>query len=183
MPAAILAGGIRHRPGPVLFLLTGGTIDFIFEPTADGIVPSVRSAIPEYIQRMKLRNNCSFVIVCMKDSRDLNEEDRKRMVHAIRRSRQRMVIITHGTYTMADTARYLRAHLGQHNKTIVLTGSMIPLSGFMPSDAQFNLGYALAYAQILPHGIYVCMNGQVFKPEEVRKNILEGRFEKKNSSL
>ena len=77
---------------------------------------------------------------------------------------------------MPDTARYLKAHLKRKSKTIILTGSMIPISGFSPSDAPFNLGFAIAKVLELPAGVYVCMNGQVFSPEEVAKVVREGRF-------
>jgi len=78
---------------------------------------------------------------------------------------------------MPDTAQYLKDQLGKTNKTIVLTGSMVPLKGFDLSDAPFNLGYAIACAQTLPFGVYVCMNGKVFDPKKVDKNRIKARFE------
>lgn len=89
---------------------------------------------------------------------------------------EQKIIITHGTYTMPDTARYLKANLKRDDQTIVFTGSMIPLTGFSPSDAPFNLGYSIAKIQDLPAGIYVCMNGRVFSPNEVVKFLYGGRF-------
>jgi L-asparaginase len=74
---------------------------------------------------------------------------------------------------MPDTARYLEANLKNNKKTIILTGSMIPLVGFTPSDAPFNLGYSIAKIENLKKGIYVCMNGTIFKPSEVLKLIKE----------
>jgi L-asparaginase len=77
---------------------------------------------------------------------------------------------------MPDTARYLEANLKGNKRTIILTGSMVPLTGFAPSDAPFSLGFAIAKSQELPAGIYVCMNARVFKANEVQKIVSEGRF-------
>lgn len=112
----------------------------------------------------------------MKDSRQLTEAGRKEILKVIKESPHQKIIITHGTYTMPDTARYLKANLKRNDQTIILTGSMVPIKGFAPSDGTFNLGYAIAQVQTLKPGIYVCMNGRVFTPEEVLKLIQEGRF-------
>ena len=77
---------------------------------------------------------------------------------------------------MPDTARFLKARLPKNQHTIILTGSMIPLEGFTFSDAPFNLGFALAAFATLAPGIYVCMNGRIFSPEEVLKTIYKGQF-------
>jgi L-asparaginase len=77
---------------------------------------------------------------------------------------------------MADTARFLKANLKREDQAIVLTGSMMPLSGFDKSDASFNLGYAVSKVQALDKGIYLGMNGQLLLPEEVMKFISEGKF-------
>ena len=77
---------------------------------------------------------------------------------------------------MPDTARFLKVNLKQSKKTIILTGSMIPIKGFSPSDGTFNLGYTLGKLPDLKPGIYVAMNGRIFKPEEVVKNIYSGKF-------
>jgi L-asparaginase len=77
---------------------------------------------------------------------------------------------------MPDTARFLKANLKRKDQTIILTGSMIPLLGFSPSDGPFSIGYAIAKVQDLEPGIYVCMNGRVFSSEEVMKVSKEGRF-------
>lgn len=92
------------------------------------------------------------------------------------KSLHKKVIITHGTYTMPDSAKFLKANLKRKDQTIIFTGSMIPLLGFAPSDAPFNLGYAIARVQELKAGIYVAMNGKIFMPEEVVKLLSEGRF-------
>jgi L-asparaginase len=84
------------------------------------------------------------------------------------------MVITHGTDTMADTARYLGERV--QDRTIVLTGAMVPYT-FGSSDGLFNLGSALAFSQSLPPGVYVAMNGRCFAWNNVRKNKASGAFE------
>jgi L-asparaginase len=112
----------------------------------------------------------------MKDSRDLTKADMKLICETIENSKHTRIIIIHGTYTMPDTARYLQANLKSKEKTVILTGSMVPLNGFSPSDGPFSLGFAIAKSQELPRGVYVSMNGRIFSPKEVVKEIAEGRF-------
>jgi L-asparaginase len=85
------------------------------------------------------------------------------------------IVITHGTDTMAVTARCLDA-AGLADKTVVLTGAMVPYK-FGSSDGLFNLGSALAFAQALPPGVYVAMNGRCFPAARVKKNKQTGIFE------
>jgi L-asparaginase len=158
------------------FILTGGTIDSFYEGTKDTVVPSAHSAIPVFVKSLKLYNDVEFTEICMKDSRALTEADVKKISIAIQKSQHKKIIITHGTYTMPDTARFLKANLKRKDQTIILTGSMIPLIGFSPSDAPFSLGYSVAKVLELSPGIYVAMNGRIFSPEEVAKLLHEGRF-------
>ncbi len=158
------------------FILTGGTIDSYYDGTKDTVVPSEHSVIPEFINSMRLYNKSEFTEVCMKDSRALNQDDRNEILKAIEESPSQKIIITHGTYTMPDTARYLKANLKRNDQVIILTGSMIPIKGFSPSDGTLNLGYAISQAEILEPGVYVCMNCKTFSPEEVVKILSEGRF-------
>ena len=112
----------------------------------------------------------------MKDSRSLTTDDRKKNVAAIDNAKEKKIIITHGTYTMPDTARYIKANSKRKDIIIILTGSMIPLEGFTPSDAPFNIGYALGRLNDLKAGVYVGMNGKIFNPDECIKMLNEGRF-------
>ncbi len=112
----------------------------------------------------------------MKDSRNLTTRDISALLRLIEKSPEKKIIVTHGTYTMPDTARYLRRHLRRRDCTVVLTGSMIPLDLFALSDAGFNLGYAYSQVLTLPPGVYVSMNGRVFDPDDVIKILYEGRF-------
>lgn len=158
------------------FLITGGTIDSYYDGTQDTVVPNEHSVIPEFIKSLKLYDETVFTEVCMKDSRGLIEPDRKEILKILEEIPSQKIIITHGTYTLPDTARYIKANLKRNDQTIILTTSMIPIKGFSPSDGTFNLGYALAQVLTLPIGIYVAINGRIFDPDEVIKIISEGRF-------
>jgi L-asparaginase len=144
--------------------------------TKDTAVPLEKSVVPRFIKSLKLYEDVEFTEVCMKDSRELRPKDVKAICQAIENSPHKRFIVTHGTYTMPDSARYLQANLKNKEKTIIFTGSMIPLTGFAPSDAPFNLGYSIAKLQELDNGIYICMNGKVFSPEEIVKSLSQGRF-------
>ena len=110
----------------------------------------------------------------MIDSLNMSDEDRELIAHQCRAAGDDKIIITHGTDTMSVTARVLAEKVP--GKTIVLTGAMIPYK-FGSSDGFFNLGSALAFAQILPPGVYVAMNGRYFTWDNVRKNRQTGQFE------
>jgi len=115
----------------------------------------------------------------MIDSLDMDDEDRQVILGQCRKCPQQRIVITHGTDTMEHTARLLGEHLGDAGlagKTIVLTGAMIPYA-FGSSDGLFNLGSSLAFAQSLPTGVYIAMNGRCFPWDNVRKNRDAGIFE------
>jgi L-asparaginase len=164
------------RLDTIQFILTGGTIDSYYKGEIDTAVPNKHSVIPNYLKGLKLYLNLEFTEICMKDSRSLTKQDLKRICKEIERSPCKNIIITHGTYTMPDTARYLKANLKRKDQKIILTGSMIPLKGFEFTDAPFNLGYSIGNLKNIDNGIYLCMNGTIFTPEEVAKNLSEGRF-------
>ena len=110
----------------------------------------------------------------MVDSLEMTDEDRELIAHQCNHSEESRIIITHGTDTMSETAQFLAQKV--KNKTIVLTGAMIPIK-FGSSDGLFNLGSALAFAQTLPVCVYVAMNGRYFNWDNVRKNKQTGMFE------
>lgn len=164
------------KTSTIHFVITGGTIDSYYDGSKDTAVPNKESIIPSFVRSLKLYHNTEFTTVCMKDSRDLNPEDLKNVLKTVEKSPYNKIIITHGTYTMPDTARFLKTNLKRKDQTIVLTASIIPISGFSPSDGPFSLGYAIAQLEHLQSGIYVAINGRVFSPEEVIKIISEARF-------
>ena len=110
----------------------------------------------------------------MIDSLEMRDLDRELILKSCLEPGRDRTVVTHGTDTMPDTARYLGERVT--DRTIVLTGAMIPYT-FGSSDGLFNLGGALAFAQVLPHGTYVVMNGRCFDWRSVRKNRATGRFE------
>jgi len=160
----------------IQFIITGGTIDSYYNPIQESTLPNVNSSVPLFIPIMKLYEKCIFTELFMKDSRDITIKDRKKVLDAVEKSKSDRIIITHGSYTVADTAKYLKKNLKKINKVVIFVCAMIPLTGITPTDAGFNLGYAVAKSQDLENGIYVCMNGRVFSAEEVYKILSEGRF-------
>jgi L-asparaginase len=122
------------------------------------------------------RNMVSVQIrtLMMLDSLEMTDEDRELIVHQCKQCSESSIVITHGTDTMEQTARVLAE--ADINKTIILTGAMIPIK-FGSSDGLFNLGSALAFAQSLQVGVYIAMNGRYFNWDNVRKNKLSGIFE------
>ena len=154
------------------FITTGGTIDKIyFDAKSEYQVGSPQ--VVDILNEAHATFEFEVESVLRKDSLDLTEEDRRLIRQKIESDPCQRLVVTHGTDTMIQTARAL---LGIRGKTIVLTGSMQP-ARFKSADAAFNVGVAIGAVQVLPPGVYIAMNGQVFDPEKVRKNIAESRFE------
>lgn len=166
----------KNIPPSTHFIITGGTIDSFYDGTKDTVIPAEKTVLPNYLNGLKLYSKCIFSEICMKDSRHLDDKDLKKILHTIEKSKYTKIIITHGTYTMSDTARYLKANLKRKDQCIVLTGAMTPMIGFTNSDGPFNLGFSMACLSVLENGIFVCMNGRVFSPEEVLKSLYKGRL-------
>lgn len=134
------------------------------------------SSLPEMLERGRCTLDLDIKTLMMVDSLSMTEVDREIILHNCRRSTSSQVVVTHGTDTMVETAAYL-AEQDIGNKTIVLTGAMIPYAFGSSSDGFFNLGSALAFVQILPPGVYVIMNGRYFDWNAVKKNRSNGHFE------
>ena len=160
-------------PGPqTLILTTGGTIDKIyFDAKSDYTVGEPQ--IGEILREANVTASYSIEPLFSKDSLDLSDTDRNLILERIRQDSCTRILITHGTDTMAETARVLRKIEG---KTIVLVGSLSP-ARFKNSDAVFNIGFSMAAVQTLPAGVYIAMNGCIFDAQNVRKNLEENRFE------
>lgn len=169
--------GKLNKPETLHVVRTGGTIESRWEPTLDTAVTDVNPWLQIYLERINLQLALQFTTACLKDSRDITYKDRKQIVEAIISSAARKVTVPHGTYTMADTGQFINERLPEdHDKTVVLFGAMIPLNGFVPSDAPFNCGFATGAALVLRRGVYVAMNTRLFNAEDVEKNRSEGRF-------
>lgn len=157
----------------IKLLLTGGTIDKHYNQS-NGELHFVDSHIADILKLGRNKSDIEIQKILLKDSLDFIDEDRKNITNACQTSVQNHILITHGTDTMVQTAKEL-AEL-KLNKTIVLTGAMIPFV-FKDTDAVFNVGFALAATQTLSSGVYVAMNGKVFDWDNVEKNREIGVFE------
>lgn len=159
-------------------LITGGTIDSIFDPAQDSIVVSGSSALVKYLESMiQPHFKITQEIITLRDSREITDNIRAEIVSSIEKSQSDYFLVTHGTYTMAATAEYLKDNVKSENKRVVLTGSMYPLHGFSPTDASFNLGFAIGSLFLAAPGIYIAMNGKLFPAGTAVKNTKAGRFE------
>jgi L-asparaginase len=153
--------------------VTGGTFDKEYDELS-GRLYFKDTHLDEMLRLARCRIEVAVATLLMKDSLELTDADRAAIVERCRAAAEARIVITHGTDTMAETARAL--HEARTGKTVVLTGAMIPYA-FGSSDGLFNLGSALSFAQVLPPGVYVAMNGRVFPGDRVRKNRESGIFE------
>ena len=158
----------------IKLLITGGTFDKDYDELT-GKLYFRDTHIHEMLKLGRCRLQTRVRTVMMVDSLEMTESDRKIIEEICCKSEEEQIVITHGTDTMEETARVLGA-VGLP-KTIVLTGAMIPYA-FGSSDGLFNLGSALSFVQVLPHGVHVAMNGTYFPWNDVRKNRGLGVFEK-----
>lgn len=154
-------------------IVTGGTFDKQYDEL-NGTLAFGSTHVEDVLRRGRSDVALVVEVLMLKDSLDLTDADRARIVASARASDERRLVVTHGTDTMVESARALAA--ADLEKTIVLTGAMIPYV-FGSSDGLFNLGSALSFAQVLPPGVYVAMNGRVFPWDNVRKNRERGVFE------
>ncbi|MCM2281008.1 MAG: asparaginase [Bdellovibrionaceae bacterium] len=165
------------NPNSVQILVTGGTFDKEYDELT-GRLFFRNTHVHEMLRLGRSKVSVDIRSLMMIDSLDMTAQDRNLILTSCKDATADRILITHGTDTMAETARLLgEAHSAElRNKTIVLTGAMIPYA-FGSSDGLFNLGAALAFAQALSPGIYVAMNGKVFGWDNVRKNKATGEFE------
>lgn len=154
-------------------LATGGTLDKIHAPIREELVFPETSLIPEILRQGKI-TGVHVETLFLKDSLEMGQGDREAIASAIQSCPETHIVVTHGTSTMSVTAEYLVNRC--ESKTVVLTGAMRPFSLY-ESDAKFNLGGAVVAAQTLPRGVYIVMNGQVFRAGQVAKNTATGVFE------
>ena len=156
----------------LLIVTTGGTIDKVyFDDKSDFQVGEPQ--IGRILEELGVAFRFSVIGLLRKDSLHLDAADRELLRDAIAAQPARHVLVTHGTDTMVETARVLAAIA---DNTIVLTGALNP-ARFRGSDAEFNVGTAVGAVQSLPPGVYIAMNGRVWDPSRVRKNVAANRFE------
>jgi L-asparaginase len=154
--------------------VTGGTFDKEYNEL-NGSLYFKETHLYEMLDLGRSRLHLTIDTLMMKDSLDFVDADRALIAAACNETKSNKILITHGTDTMTLTADFLKENCSA--KTIVLTGAMVPYK-FGSSDGLFNLGSALAFAQVLPHGVYIAMNGKIFEAGKVRKNTDKGEFEK-----
>ena len=157
----------------IRIFITGGTFDKTYDEI-HGRLTFDETHLPEMLRLGRSRVEVTVRTLLMVDSLDMTAAERALIVRSCEDCEETRIVITHGTDTMVETARDVAA--GVTGKTIVLTGAMIPYA-FGSSDGLFNLGSALSFAQVLPHGVYIAMNGQHFAWDKVRKNRETGVFE------
>jgi L-asparaginase len=157
----------------IRIFITGGTFDKEYNELT-GQLYFNDSHLPEMLDLGRNLVSVEVRTLMMVDSLEMTDEDRDLVAEHCKKSKENKIIITHGTDTMAETAKLLAKKI--KDKTIVITGAMIPYK-FGSSDGLFNLGSAMAFVQTLPPGVYVAMNGRYFNADNVRKNKETGVFE------
>lgn len=156
----------------LLIVTTGGTIDKVyFDDKSDFQVgdPQIGGILLE----LGVAFAFNVIPIIRKDSLHITAADRELLRDTIAAQPAKHVLVTHGTDTMVETAKVLAALT---DKTIVITGALNP-ARFRGSDAEFNIGTAVGAVQALPPGVYIAMNGRIWDPTQVRKNVAANRFE------
>ena len=157
----------------IRIFVTGGTFDKEYNELT-GQLYFKDTHIHDLLILGRSRLDISIRTLMMIDSLEMTDHDRELIAHQCNQCEENKIVITHGTDTMSETAKLLAEKV--KGKTIILTGAMIPIK-FGSSDGLFNLGSALAFAQILPAGVYIAMNGRYFHWDNVQKNKQTGIFE------
>ena len=157
----------------VRIFITGGTFDKTYNELT-GKLYFKDSHLPEMLELGRCLVPVEIRTLMMIDSLEMEDMDRDLIARHCMEADEDKIIITHGTDTMADTARFLEQKIS--GKTVVITGAMVPYK-FGSSDGLFNLGSAMAFVQTLKAGVYVAMNGRCFIANNVRKNKQTGEFE------
>ena len=158
----------------IRLLVTGGTFDKTYDEIT-GTLSFKQTHVEEMLRLGRSSVPVTVDTVMLIDSLQMTEVDRLALAQRCRECVEAAIVITHGTDTMVETAAVLARNVP--GKTIVLTGAMVPYA-FGSSDGLFNLGSALSFAQLLPAGVYVAMNGTHFRWDDVRKNREKGTFER-----
>lgn len=156
----------------ISILTTGGTIDKVYFDQKSSFQVG-EPQILEVLREVNVTVPYALTPLLRKDSLELTAADRELIRQAAQQAVESRILVTHGTDTMVETARALQ---GLEGKTIVLTGAMQP-ARFRQTDAVFNIAAAFTAVQLLPPGVYIAMNGRLFDPEQVRKNVAANRFE------
>ena len=156
----------------IQILITGGTFDKSYNHI-NGELFFKKTHLPEMLDRSKCRLKIKVKTLMMIDSLQMTKKDIESIINECKKCKSERIVITHGTDTMVDTAKFVAT--GNLNKTVVLTGAMIPYK-FGSSDGLFNIGAAVGFVQSLKSGVYIAMNGKYFNYDNVEKNKDTGEF-------
>ena len=162
------------NPDVITILATGGTIDKFY--SVAGTLDIGKPAAHDVLSRVLTDIRFDIRALIGKDSLDMTDEDRAELVAALDAVEHDQVLITHGTDTMSESARYIAEHAKLGSKVVVLTGAMQP-AVMAHSDAGFNLGAAISALNLLEPGVYISMSGRIFPAHTVRKDRARGIFE------
>ncbi len=163
----------KKIPMAIRIFITGGTFDKEYNEIT-GELFFKDTHMSELLEKGRSKVAVEIRTLMMVDSLQMTDGDRSLIAHQCLSCDETQIVVTHGTDTMSETAKMLAQKI--NNKTVILTGAMIPIK-FGSSDGLFNLGSALAFAQTLPPGVYIAMNGRYFNWDNVRKNKQTGVFE------
>jgi len=157
----------------ILFIQTGGSIDKDYPKSIKGYAFEITEpAVERILLRIQPEFNYTVTSLLKKDSQEITDDDRKILSDFCLKSKFKSIIITHGTDTMLETAKYLSVI---KDKTIILTGSFKP-EKFKETDADFNVGMAVGAIDFLPPGVYIAMNGKVRIFDKIKRNQKTGHF-------
>jgi len=148
----------------IRIFITGGTIDCVFVKPDTDEWEYKESFIPKMLKQARTPSSIKTEELMLKDSIELTTQDRELILKKCRECKEDKIVITHGTFTITETAKFLGKRI--KDKIIVLTGALKPFNE-KDSDALFNLGGAVIAVQTLPKGVYVVMNGKIFSWNDV----------------
>jgi len=172
----------------IQLIITGGTIDKEWDPFIELSPPRVKSKVTlrsksglrPYIEKIILPDYNVFEdVVSLVDSSDITDQIRMDIVNSIKNSKSENIIISHGTDSLAEFAKWLKKQMSAEKnfrKKVICLGGFYPLVGGVPSDAPFNLGYAIGIMEYIKPGIYVAMNSRLFNPDKVKKDFENSKF-------
>lgn len=161
------------KVGQITIIQTGGTIDKDYPRKIKGYSFEIgEPAVLRILSKIDLCLNYHLISAFTKDSMDIDLSDREKLLKICQQDQNKHILITHGTDTMLETARFLNSI---KDKTIVLTGSFKP-EKFKDSDAEFNLGLALGAVQLLGKGVYIAMNGLIIPIDKADRDFTSGKF-------
>ena len=157
----------------ITFIQTGGTIDKDYRKTTKGYAFEIAEpAVKRILEKLNPTFEYEIISALKKDSLDISEDDRKRILKICKDTNSKRIIITHGTDTMLETAKVLSEI---KDKTIIITGAMRP-ERFSNSDAPITVGIAIGVVNILESGIYIAMNGKILSWDKCKRDMKTGQF-------